>query len=83
MTRLRRLSGREVVRVLRSFGFELQGIKGSHAKLRRVTTGGQTQTLMVPLHDELDRGTLRAIFRHASQYIAEGDLRPWFYSQEQ
>lgn len=29
----------------------------------------------------LDTGTLRAIFRQASQYIAEQALRPHFYSE--
>jgi predicted RNA binding protein YcfA (HicA-like mRNA interferase family) len=82
MTRLRTLSGREVLRALGSFGFEVESVKGSHAKLRRVLTNGIRQTLTVPLHTELDRGTLRAIFRQALQYIPEADLRPWFFHQD-
>jgi len=36
--------------------------------------------LTAPRHAELDTGTLRAIFRQASQYIAESELRPYFYA---
>jgi predicted RNA binding protein YcfA (HicA-like mRNA interferase family) len=78
--RLRRLSGREVMAILCEFGFERISQKGSHAKLRRVGIDGASQTLVIPLHDELDTGTLRAIVRQASRYIPESDLRPHFYS---
>jgi hypothetical protein len=30
---------------------------------------------------ELDTGTCRAIFRQASRFVAEKDLRPHFYSR--
>jgi hypothetical protein len=38
------------------------------------------QSLTVPLHNETDKGTLKAIFRQALWYIQESDLRPHFYS---
>ena len=79
MPRLRRLSGREVVDILRRFGFEPQKQRGSHLKLRRLTPSGK-QVLTVPLHDELDTGTLRAIVRQASRFIPESDLFPHVYS---
>ena len=78
--KLRRLSGREVVAVLQLFGFSVFSTRGSHAKLRRITPDGEKQTLVVPLHDELDRGTLHAIFRQASRYIPQNDLRGHFYT---
>jgi hypothetical protein len=49
-------------------------------KLRRVLANGARQNLTVPSHDELDRGTLHAIYRQASRYITEADLRPHFYT---
>jgi hypothetical protein len=36
--------------------------------------------LTIPLHAELDSGTLRAIFRQASRFISESELRPHFYT---
>jgi len=78
--RLRRLSGADVVRILKSFGFETFAQRGNHIKLRRMSADGGKQTLVVPLHDELDRGTLRAVFRQAGRYVAEDDLRPHFYA---
>ncbi len=80
MARLRNLSGGEVLHILRSFGFEQSSQRGSHIKVRRLIAG-QNQTLTVPNHRELDRGTLQAIFRQASRFISESDLRSWFYTE--
>lgn len=81
MPRLRRLSGDEVIAALARFGFQVHSQRGTHAKLRRVTAGGSRQTLTVPRHRELDTGTLQAIFRQASRYVPEEDLRPHFYTE--
>jgi len=78
--RLRPLSGGEIVAVLSRFGFKILSQRGSHVKLRRTGPRGEKQTLVVPTHEELDRGTLRAVFQQASRYIAEDDLRPYFYT---
>jgi len=56
LPRFRRLSGREVIRILETFGFVAISQRGSHVKLRRMA-GGERQTLHVPAHDELDTGT--------------------------
>ncbi len=79
MPKLRVLSGKEVVKILSKFGFEVVSQKGSHVKLRRILPDGTKQTLTVPLHDELDKGTLKAIIRQASRYIPEEELKPCFY----
>ena len=81
MPRLRRLSGPQVIHILEGFGFAIRAQKGSHVKLRRIGPQGQKQTLTVPRHKELDTGTLRAVFRQASQYVADTDLRPHFYTK--
>ena len=78
--RFRRLSGQDVVGILAEFGFEVVSQRGSHVKLRRLSSAGQKQTLHIPLHTELRRGTLSAIFQQASAYLPEADLRPYFYS---
>ena len=78
--RLRRLSGQDIVRILGEFGFEPVSQRGTHVKLRRITAGGRKQTLHIPLHRELRRGTLQAILRQAADYLPEADLRPYFYT---
>jgi len=79
MPRLKVLSGREVVKIFAKFGFKVVSQRGSHVKLRRVLPDGTKQTLTVPLHDELDKGTLKAIIRQASRFIPEDELKPYFY----
>ena len=77
--RLKRLSGREVVRALGSFGFVVISIRGSHAKVRRALPDGSEQNLTIPLHRELDVGTLAALYRQASQFVLPEQLKPIFY----
>ena len=79
MPKLRVLSGRVVIKILSKFGFEVVSQKGSHVKLRRVLPDGAKQTLTVPLHEELDKGTLKAIIRQVSRYIPEEELKQYFY----
>ncbi|HEY3131182.1 MAG TPA: type II toxin-antitoxin system HicA family toxin [Acidobacteriota bacterium] len=78
--RLRRLTSREVLRALGSFGFQVVATRGSHAKLRRVLPGGGVQTLTIPLHKNLSTGTLHAIFRQATRFVPETELRPLFFA---
>jgi predicted RNA binding protein YcfA (HicA-like mRNA interferase family) len=80
LPRLRRLSGHDVVRILGTFGFATESQRGSHVKLRRVLPDGTRQTLQVPLHRQLDSGLTRGIFRQASRYIAEDELRSHFFT---
>ena len=79
MPELRVLSGRKVVAIFERLGFLVAYAKGSHVKLvRRV--GTEEQTLVVPLHKELDKGTQKAIYKQALAYVDEKDIRPSFYS---
>jgi predicted RNA binding protein YcfA (HicA-like mRNA interferase family) len=77
--RLRPLTSREVLRAFASFGFNVVGVRGSHAKLRRTLAGGESQTLTIPIHKNLAPGTLHAIYRQALRYVPEADLKPWFF----
>jgi predicted RNA binding protein YcfA (HicA-like mRNA interferase family) len=78
--KLRRISGPEVISIFQTLGFKIHSQKGSHIKLRR-EIGNNRQTLTIPLHDELDSGTLKAIIRQASRYIPESQLHPHFYTE--
>jgi predicted RNA binding protein YcfA (HicA-like mRNA interferase family) len=81
MPKLKRLSGQQVVSIFESLGFEQASQRGSHVKLRRVLPDGTKQTLTIPAHPELDKGTLKAIYRQAMRYVTEGELQPHFYSE--
>jgi predicted RNA binding protein YcfA (HicA-like mRNA interferase family) len=61
MPRPKILSGADVVRIFALFGFEVASQRGSHIKLRRLLADGTRQTLTVPNHRELDRGTALGI----------------------
>jgi predicted RNA binding protein YcfA (HicA-like mRNA interferase family) len=77
MPKLRRLSGDEVVSIFRGFGFRVAAQHGSHIKLVRDSPSGR-HVLTIPAHRELDIGTLRAIIRQASRFVAADELEPLF-----
>ena len=62
------LSGKKCIKTLQKASFYSKGQEGSHVTLRRDEPFCQ---LVVPLHKELDRGTLRAIIRQANLSIDE------------
>lgn len=64
MQKLPRLSGREVIKILAKIGYIPVRQKGSHIILKKQTEQG-TKAVVVPNHDEVDRGTLLEIIRQA------------------
>ena len=80
MPKLKLLSGEDIIGVFKSFDFSVVGQKGSHIKLRRITSSGIKQTLTVPKHQELDKGTIKAIYNQALRYVADEELKKYFYS---
>jgi predicted RNA binding protein YcfA (HicA-like mRNA interferase family) len=80
MAKLKRLSGEDVLNIFFRFGFRIHSQRGSHIKPRRHLEDGAVQTLTVPRHDEIDRGTLRSIYRNALRYLSDADLRVHFYT---
>jgi predicted RNA binding protein YcfA (HicA-like mRNA interferase family) len=82
MPRLRRLSARQILRILQASGFSIVSVRGSHAKLRREIEDQPPQILTVPLHRELAPGTVQAIYRQALRFIPVGELRPHFYGDD-
>jgi predicted RNA binding protein YcfA (HicA-like mRNA interferase family) len=80
--KLRRLAGKQVISIMEHFGFRIHARKGSHAKLRRIGPDGEKQTLTVPMHEELDLGTLQAIVRQAGRYVPMDALKLHFYHSD-
>ena len=68
MIKLPCVSGRQCVSALEKAGFYRKRQHGSHIILRRDDPFAQ---LVVPDHNELDRGTLRAIIRQANLTIEQ------------
>lgn len=64
MPRLRRVSARQAIRALERLGFVQVRQRGSHVVLKKETPEGPVGCV-VPLHDTLAVGTLRAILRQA------------------
>ena len=64
MQKLPRISGKDVIKVLSKVGFVPARQKGSHVILKKETKEG-TKTTVVPLHNEVDRGTLLEIIRQS------------------
>jgi len=81
MPKLRILSGQEIVKIFLVFGFSVAAQRGSHIKLVRILPDKTRQTLTIPNHPELDKGTIKAIYRQALRYIPEEELKSYFYSE--
>ncbi len=79
MPKLRVISGKKLIKIFEDFGFIRSGQEGSHIKMRRVHSG-VVQTLVVPNHVSIAKGTLKTIHSQALEYISEKDLRNSFYS---
>jgi len=60
MSKLPQVSGPDVVRALQKLGFTVRRQHGSHIIMRRDDPFAQT---VAPDHQQIDRGTLRAILR--------------------
>ena len=76
---LKVLTGEDLVAIFHRFGFVVVG-GSKHLKLRRRTAAGY-ETLVIPYHDPIAKGTLRAIFAQASHYIPQSELHPHFYNE--
>jgi predicted RNA binding protein YcfA (HicA-like mRNA interferase family) len=63
-TRLPVVSGQDMIRVLKRLGYEVTRKKGDHVRLRHPEPAKHRPTT-VPMHKELRRGTLLAIFADA------------------
>ena len=69
MSVLPRVSGQEVVAALTKVGYEKDRQKGSHIVLRQVSY--PHRRIVVPDHNEVAKGTLRAIIKQAGLTIEE------------
>ncbi len=80
MPRLKDLSGQEVLSFFESQGFSVVSQSSSHIKIRRVISGNK-QTLIIPNHQSIRKGTIREIYNQAIHYISEEILHVFFYTK--
>jgi len=59
------LKSSEVVARLKKHGFAFRSQKGSHAKYIKKQEGTPTLSAIVPMHYEVDKGTLQSILEQA------------------
>ena len=78
MPKLRDISGKKLVSVFESFGFVVVSQKGSHIKMSRLRSS--LQTLVIPNHESIAKGTIKEIYKQALKYISGSDLKKIFYS---
>jgi len=81
MPKLRRLSGKEIVKILEALGFVVVRVRGSHHIMRRIVDR-HTQTVNVPVHGKkpLATGMIKRLYRDLQRYIDEDTLYPHFYT---
>lgn len=63
------VSGFELVKFLSRRGFQIYSRKGSHVKMISIPRNAKT---IVPMHKEISRGTLNAIFKQAK--LSESEI---------
>jgi predicted RNA binding protein YcfA (HicA-like mRNA interferase family) len=64
MVKLKPVSGTNVIKALGKVGFQVVGQKGSHVRLKRKTSDN-VYIVIVPLHPEIKKGTLKSILRQS------------------
>lgn len=67
MTKLPILSAKEVLKALSKIGYYVRDQKGSHIHLRHP----RKMALTIPNHDEIAKGSLRAIIKDAGLTVEE------------
>jgi len=65
------LKSAEVVKVLGKLGFVFKSQKGSHSKYVKVLDGEPKRTVIVPMHDEIAKGTLQSILEQSGLTLDE------------
>jgi predicted RNA binding protein YcfA (HicA-like mRNA interferase family) len=66
----RSLSAKELIKLLKIYGYEVVSQKGSHIKV--ATSRNGQHHLAIPNHDPIKIGTLNAIIRQVSDHIGKG-----------
>ena len=77
--KLKDLSGKEIIKFLERNGFSLYKTRGSHCKIRRIIKDNN-QTLTIPIHKSIAKGTLHDIYNQISEYLPKSETRKFFFT---
>lgn len=80
MPKLRVISGKKIVQILFTEGFVKIRQKGSHMRLA-IKIENTFHYITVPLHEELDKGTLKSIIKSLRRCFSEDKLVKLFYTK--
>lgn len=80
MPKIKYISGKELIKILESFGFVISRQKGSHIILKRIISDGE-QVILIPNHVTIDRGTLHSIYKKLLLYLDESEIKSHFYTE--
>jgi predicted RNA binding protein YcfA (HicA-like mRNA interferase family) len=78
--KLRNLSGKEIVKFLEKNNFLIHKTRGSHFKMRRIVLT-QKQTLIIPVHNVIPKGTLYGIYNQILEYIPGPEVKSFFFTE--
>ena len=79
--KLRILSGKDIIKFLEKNSFVVHSTRGSHIKLKRAVNE-RMQTLVIPFHDEIAKGTLRDIYNQILEYMPESsEIKNFFFAE--
>lgn len=59
----------EIIKVLEKVSFQKISQKGSHAKYKK--TGNPQRVVIIPMHNEIAKGTLKSILEQANLQLEE------------
>ncbi len=65
----RSLSAKELIKLLKVYGYEIVSQKGSHIKVTTQQSG--EHHLAIPNHNPLKAGTLNAIIKQAAEHLGK------------
>mgnify|MGYP001583988229 CR=1 FL=1 len=78
--KLRRVSGKDLIRHLLKEGLSILRQNSSHVRLEKITSISSYR-ITVPLHKEIDRGTLKSIVRSLEKCLSSEKIREIFYTK--
>jgi len=78
--KLKDLSGKKIIKFLKQNGFSVKKTRGSHCKMNRVALD-HNQTLVIPLHSSIPKGTLYDIYNQTAEYLPELNTKDFLFTK--
>lgn len=80
MSRLKQLSGKEVVKIFEAHGFEIKRTVGSHVRLTLIQSG-ESFHVTIPLHHQLKIGTIHSIVKDFELCFGKDEANKLFFNK--